>query len=306
MLIVPTGQVLVSDGASIFVYTDSGAPLDAWRPTITAVPSSLARSGAYTVSGKQLNGLTQACAYGDDNQQATNYPLVRITNTATSHVSYARTSGMTSMSVTPGATSSANFKIPAAAELGPSTLQVVANGIASSPVNVTVTQPVASSRSSRIVFSSDRGGNSDIYSMNPNGSGVVNLTNNASSDIEPVLSPDGTKIAFVTNRSGNSDVYVMNSDGTNAAQFTTNTSVDEFPAWSPDSKALVWDSNRDGDYEIFKANLDKTGLLQLTTNTGSTNDPPGPRTARRSRSTPTSTATTTSTRCRRPERTSRT
>ena len=118
MLIVPTGQVLVSDGASIFVYTDSGAPLDAWRPTITSVPSSLARSGTYTVSGKQLNGLTQACAYGDDNQQATNYPLVRITNTATGHVSYARTSGMTSMSVTPGATSSANFKIPAAAELG--------------------------------------------------------------------------------------------------------------------------------------------------------------------------------------------
>ncbi len=138
MLVVPTGQVLVSDGASIYVYTDNGTPLTSWRPTISSVPSTLAQGATYRASGTQLNGLTQASAYGDDNQDATNYPLVRITNNATRHVSYARTSGMTTMTVNPGATSSANFTIPATAELGPSTLQVVANGIASAPLNVTV------------------------------------------------------------------------------------------------------------------------------------------------------------------------
>jgi hypothetical protein len=141
MLLIPTGQVLVSDGASIYVYTDSGSPDASWRPTITSVPTTLNRSTTYTVSGTQLNGLTESSAYGDDNQDSTNYPLVRITNTASGHVYYARTSDMSSMSVQPGAASSAKFTMPANAELGGSTLRVVANGIASAATNVNVSAP---------------------------------------------------------------------------------------------------------------------------------------------------------------------
>ncbi|MEM5796673.1 MAG: hypothetical protein AAGU23_10450, partial [Bacillota bacterium] len=51
-----------------------------------------------------------------------------------------------------------------------------------------------------IAFDSDRDGSREIYSMAPDGSGQVNLTNNPADDFDPVWSPDGTQIAFVSNR----------------------------------------------------------------------------------------------------------
>ncbi len=139
MMVLPTGQVLFSDRiGDIEVYNPTGSPQPGWLPTITTVPTALAAGSSYTLTGKQLNGLTQASAYGDDYQDATNYPLVRITNTASGTVSYARTTGMTKMTVAPGVSSSVSFALPAGTPAGPSTLVVVANGLASAPVNVTV------------------------------------------------------------------------------------------------------------------------------------------------------------------------
>jgi len=144
MMVLPTGQVLFNDRiGDIEVYNDGGSPEASWRPKITTVPTSLTAGGTYTVSGRQLGGLTQASAYGDDYQNATNYPLVRISNTATGDVFYARTAGMTSMSVAPKAKSSASFTVPVGIEVGASTLVVVANGIASKPISVTITAAAA-------------------------------------------------------------------------------------------------------------------------------------------------------------------
>jgi hypothetical protein len=83
--------------------------------------------------------MSQAAAYGDDVQAATNYPLVRITNDATGHVFYSRTHDHSSMGVGPfvGRVST-HFDVPAGQEAGRSKLVVVANGIASAPVEVMV------------------------------------------------------------------------------------------------------------------------------------------------------------------------
>ena len=87
----------------------------------------------------QFNGLSQAASFGDELETATNYPLVRITNNATGHVFYARTHGHSTMGVATGRTRvSSNFDVPAAAETGSSSLEVVANGIASQPVTITM------------------------------------------------------------------------------------------------------------------------------------------------------------------------
>jgi hypothetical protein len=147
MLVLPTGQILFNDRIGhLYVYTSTGLSQTSWRPHVTKVATTanvttttLAAGKTYVVSGTQLGGLTQASGYGDDYQSATNYPLVRITNTATGHVIYTRTSGMTSMSVAPGVASSAHFTLPAGIALGASTLAVVANGIASPTVSVNVT-----------------------------------------------------------------------------------------------------------------------------------------------------------------------
>jgi len=138
-LVLPSGQILSTDFSSLAeIYTPTGSANASWAPVITTVPTVLAPGSEYAVSGLQLSGLSQGAYYGDDAQMATNYPLVRITNSATGHVFYARTSGHSTMSVAPGTTGTTNFAVPGNIETGASTLVVVANGIASQAVSVTV------------------------------------------------------------------------------------------------------------------------------------------------------------------------
>jgi hypothetical protein len=140
MLALPNGQVLFDDNSNqMEVYTAGGTPQASWRPSITWMSSSaLAAGRTYSLSGRQLAGLDQGATYGDDVQDNTNYPLVRITNSATGVVTYARTFDWSSVSVAPGARSSTRFSIPAGTPTGRSTLVVVANGIASAPETVTI------------------------------------------------------------------------------------------------------------------------------------------------------------------------
>ncbi|HEY2516358.1 MAG TPA: ricin-type beta-trefoil lectin domain protein [Polyangiaceae bacterium] len=139
-LLLPTGQVMATDSSkNVQVYQSIGYPRAGWAPTITSIPSSLSRGGTVTVNGTQFNGLSQAVAYGDDAQAATNYPLVRITNNATHHVFYGRTHSFSTMAVaTGGAAVSTSVDIPWSVETGASVAQVVANGLASAGVSVNI------------------------------------------------------------------------------------------------------------------------------------------------------------------------
>jgi uncharacterized protein (TIGR03437 family) len=140
VLVLPSGQILFADYlSSIDIYTPAGSPDPAWAPTITAAPSLIQAGATYAISGTQFNGLSQAVGFGDDFQAATNYPLVRITNSASGHVFYCRTHGHSTMAVATSNTEvSTNFDVPASVESGPSNLVVVANGIASNPWKLTV------------------------------------------------------------------------------------------------------------------------------------------------------------------------
>jgi hypothetical protein len=83
--------------------------------------------------------LSQSQAFGDELTSVTNYPLVRITNQATHHVFYAKTHDHSTMGVATGSSIvSTNFDVPAGMETGASSLVVVANGIPSKAVNITV------------------------------------------------------------------------------------------------------------------------------------------------------------------------
>ena len=138
LLPLPNGQVLVTGGVTQ-VYSDTGSANPAWAPTISAGPAAVARGSTYLISGTQFNGLSQAAAVNDELNAATNYPLVRIINTVSGHVVYARTHNHSSMGVATGsAIVSTQFDVPAGTETGASSLAVVANGIASAPLSVTV------------------------------------------------------------------------------------------------------------------------------------------------------------------------
>jgi hypothetical protein len=143
LLVLPTGQVLytLADGATIDaeIYTAKGRAESAWAPTITSFPATVTRGQSYVISGTQFNGLSAGAAYGDDAQMGTSYPLVRITNKASGHVFYARTHDHSTMGVATGKKKvSTHFDVPPRVETGASSLVVVANGIASTSVAVTV------------------------------------------------------------------------------------------------------------------------------------------------------------------------
>jgi hypothetical protein len=142
-LVLPTGQVLslVADGIHIDaeLFTSNGKPDAAWRPTITSVPATLTRATTVQISGTQFNGLTVGSDYGDDCTNATNYPIVRITNATTGHVFYARTHNHSTMAIATGSTIvSTMVDVPANAETGSSRFEVVANGISSRPKRITI------------------------------------------------------------------------------------------------------------------------------------------------------------------------
>jgi hypothetical protein len=140
LLLLPNGQVLFDDGGSqMEVYTAGGTPHSAWAPSITSVSSTSLRPGqTYKLDGTQLAGLDQGATYGDDSQSNTNFPVIRIKNSKTGVVTYARTSHWSSVSVAPGTSSSTNFTLPKTIPSGAGTLVVVANGIASRPVTVSI------------------------------------------------------------------------------------------------------------------------------------------------------------------------
>ena len=120
----------------------------------------------------------------------------------------------------------------------------------------------------RIAFTSNRDGeDSEIYVMNADGTGIVQLTDNSYSDWSPTWSPDGSHIAFWSNRDGeDSEIYVMNADGTGVVQLTDNSATDRDPNWSPDGSRIAFNSYRDGDSEIYVMNANGGGVVQLTNN----------------------------------------
>ncbi len=105
------------------------------------------------------------------------------------------------------------------------------------------------SNTGRIVFTSFRDGNFEIYVMDPDGGNQVNLTDHPSYDGQPDWSPDGTKIAFVSGRDGaGSQIYVMDADGKNPTRLTDGQGTKVHPDWSPDGGRIAFSVDHREDY----------------------------------------------------------
>ncbi len=142
MLVLPNGDVLLSNGSTTqWEYTPSGAPQASWAPTITSITANNNYANTYTLTGTQLNGISEGAAYGDDAEMSSNYPIVRLTSSS-GVVTYARTFNWSSADVATGSRSeTTQFTIPSGMAPGTYSLVVSAVGIDSEPVNFTVTAP---------------------------------------------------------------------------------------------------------------------------------------------------------------------
>ena len=110
-----------------------------------------------------------------------------------------------------------------------------------------------------IAFVSDRDGDTEIYSVNADGTGLARLTYEPGVDEEPAWSPDGQRIAFRSNRSGAPEIYVMNADGSNVVQRTFHSWHSEGPTWSPDGTKIAYSSLSNGSANLWVVGADASG-----------------------------------------------
>lgn len=153
------------------------------------------------------------------------------------------------------------------------------------PTTYRETEPEFNRAGSRIVFHSNRTNNrNEIYSMNPDGTNITQLTNVAGGSQSPSFSPDGSKIVFISGRTradnqGNSDIYVMNADGSNQVGLGIRNSVGYgSPTFNHDGTRIAYYAVRltgptSFTQDIYTVNSDGTNETRLTTAVGVDDQP---------------------------------
>ncbi len=111
----------------------------------------------------------------------------------------------------------------------------------------TDTHPSFSPSGQQIVFSSTRGGGTQLFVSTWNGSSwdaPVQLTSGGGTKTNPCWSPNGLHIAYEVTSGGNSELWVMESNGTNPRLVTATGTYDARPCWSPEGDRLAFVSDR--------------------------------------------------------------
>jgi Tol biopolymer transport system component len=129
-----------------------------------------------------------------------------------------------------------------------------------------------------IVFTSERAGQSDLYRIHPDGSGLEQLTDDPAFDDQGTLSPDGKSLAFISTRGeGFANLWLLDIASRKSQNLAKSPSGSFRPSWSPDGRWIAFSSDRDanpgrypGQWEhlqstgIYVIHPDGTGLRRLT------------------------------------------
>jgi len=130
----------------------------------------------------------------------------------------------------------------------------------------------------RLAFVTTKDGNSEVYVMNPDGSGLGNISNNVMNDLDPTWAPDCMWIAYSSDRdgfeSGTFETFVAAVDGSSTYRLTLvpeGAGGDQQPKWSPDGGHIAF--NRGHDVYVIKP--DGSGLTWVAFGTSVTWSPDG-------------------------------
>lgn len=141
----------------------------------------------------------------------------------------------------------------------------------------------------KIVFTSMRTGDLELYIMDIDGSNVVQITSELGYDGGAFFSPDSRKLVFRSSRPKteedikeykdllaqglvmptNMEIYTVNVDGTDLKQVTKLGKANWAPFFTPSGNKIIFSSNhhseRGYDFQLYTINTDGTGLEQITT-----------------------------------------
>lgn len=147
-----------------------------------------------------------------------------------------------------------------------------------------------SPKGDKIVFTSTRTGDPELYTMNLDGSDLKRITFEKGYDGGAFFSPDGSKIVFRASRPRtekelqdyqelvkfgyvrptNLEIFVCDADGKNIRQITNNGAANFAPFFHPDGKRIIFCSNVNSkdkrNFDLYIINIDGTGLEQVTFN----------------------------------------
>ena len=119
----------------------------------------------------------------------------------------------------------------------------------------------------------------EIFLMNPDGTGLLQLTSNVEEERGPAWAPDGSQIVVACRIGGGTadfEICVMNADGTGPMQLTDNSVFDGTPSFSPDGRQILFHRTigapGSGNQQLFIMNADGTQQTQLTFGTRTTPD----------------------------------
>ncbi|MFT5724378.1 MAG: TolB protein [Bacteroidia bacterium] len=150
-------------------------------------------------------------------------------------------------------------------------------------------EATVSPKGDKIVFTSTRSGDLELYTMNIDGSNVKQITDQLGYDGGAFFSPDGSKLVFRSSRPQteeeitryksylakglvaptNMEIYTCNADGSDLKQITHLGKANWAPFYHPSGKKIIFSSNHYSDrgyeFNLFMINVDGTGLEQITT-----------------------------------------
>ncbi|HEX3052146.1 MAG TPA: hypothetical protein VHP83_15915, partial [Aggregatilineaceae bacterium] len=115
-----------------------------------------------------------------------------------------------------------------------------------------------------IAFVSERGGNSDIYVIRPDGNDLINVSHDEGRDSRPTWSPDSRWITFESDRDGQLDLLLVRPDGSDLYPLASHPSADFGAVWSPDGRWIAFESLRTGNRDVWAVHPDGSGLTNVS------------------------------------------
>jgi TolB protein len=124
-------------------------------------------------------------------------------------------------------------------------------------------EPFFSPDGKKVVYETTVAGFEQVFTMNADGTGPMQITHDAVNHDSPAWSPDGKKIAFVSDKGGGEAIYIMDVDGTGQERMTNDEHRYIHPNWSADSTQLIFCT--DDDLKPPKKNASAVYSLNIET-----------------------------------------